>query len=71
MDKLLSVIVPTYNMEAFLEGNLASLIINHGMDRLEVLVINDGSSDRSSEIAHKFEHHYPNVFKVVDKSNDG
>lgn len=69
MDKLLSVIVPTYNMEAFLEGNLASLIINHGMDRLEVLVINDGSSDRSSEIAHKFEHHYPNVFKVVDKSN--
>lgn len=73
MEKLLTVIVPTYNMEMYLDKCLTSLIVGEPdcelMRKLEVLVINDGSTDRSSEIAHGYESRYPYTFKVVDKSN--
>lgn len=55
-------------MEKLLSRCLESLIIDN-MDLLEVLVINDGSKDRSSEIAHKYECKYPNTFRVIDKEN--
>ena len=68
--KLITIIVPTYNMEKYLHRALQSLVLSDGnMDKLEVLVINDGSKDRSSEIAHGFESLYPNVFRVIDKEN--
>ncbi len=73
MEKLLTIIVPTYNMEMYLDKCLTSLIVGEPdcevMRKLEVLVINDGSTDKSSEIAHSYENRYPNTFKVIDKSN--
>jgi len=39
------------------------------MPLLEVLVINDGSKDRSSEIAHSYQEKYPKTFRVIDKEN--
>lgn len=67
--KVLSVIIPTYNMEKYLRKCLDSLIISENMDYMEVLVINDGSSDKSSEIAHNYEKKYPLTFRVIDKEN--
>lgn len=55
-------------MEKYLNKCLDSLIVDN-MDLLEVLVINDGSKDRSSEIAHEYEKKYPNTFRVIDKKN--
>lgn len=70
MNKILSVVVPTYNMEALLERCLNSFIVNDaGMEQLEVIVVNDGSKDRSSAIAHEYENRYPQTFKVIDKEN--
>lgn len=73
MQKLLTIIVPTYNMEAYLDKCLTSLIVGDAdsrlMQELEVLVINDGSTDRSSAIAHGYEARYPATFRVVDKEN--
>lgn len=70
MQKLLTIIVPTYNMQDYLRHCLDSLIVsNEWLDLLEVLVINDGSKDKSSEIGHEFEMLYPNTFIVVDKEN--
>lgn len=69
MDKVLTVIIPTYNMENFLRYCLNSLLIKKNFKYLEVLIINDGSRDASSEIAHEFEALYPDVFKVIDKEN--
>ena len=57
-------------MEKYLRHCLDSLIVtNDLMDQLEVLVINDGSKDKSSEIGHEYEANYPQTFKVIDKSN--
>lgn len=55
-------------MEKYLNKCLDSLLIPE-LDAIEVLVVNDGSKDRSSEIAHEYESRYPNSFKVIDKEN--
>jgi len=70
-NKILTVIVPSYNMEAYLPKCLSSFIINDKelLQKLEVIVVNDGSKDRTSEIAHEFETKYPGVFRVIDKEN--
>ncbi len=68
--KSLTIIVPTYNMQEYLQRCLDSLIVGDDlMEQLEVLVINDGSKDRSSEIAHEYEQRFPQTFRVVDKEN--
>ena len=70
MQKLLTIIIPTYNMQKYLHHCLDSLIVSdEQLKQLEVLVINDGSKDKSSAIAHEYEHRYPNTFHVIDKEN--
>ena len=71
MNKILSIIVPSYNMEAYLPKCLESLIIDdiELFHKLDVIVVNDGSKDRTSEIAHNFEKKYAGIFRVIDKEN--
>lgn len=70
MEKVLSIIIPTYNMEKYLRRCLGSLIVSdENMNLLEVLVINDGSSDSSSSIGHAYELKYPQTIRVIDKEN--
>ena len=68
MNKVISILIPTYNMEKYLGRCLDSLLIEE-IDIVEVIVINDGSKDRSSEIAHSYEERFPNSFVVIDKEN--
>ncbi len=70
MNKILTVIIPTYNMEKYITKCLDSLLVSEdNMNLLEVLVVNDGSKDASSEIAHKYEDRFPQTFRVIDKQN--
>lgn len=69
MEKILTIIIPTYNMENFLPYCLDSLLIKRNLELVEVLVINDGSKDDSSKIAHTYADRYPQTFKVIDKEN--
>lgn len=71
MKKLVSIIIPTYNMEALLDQCLTSLILPDKEQRakLDVIVVIDGATDRSSEIAHGYESRYPETFRVLDKAN--
>ena len=70
MQKLLTIVIPTYNMQNYLHRCLDSLLLpDKQMEQLEVLVINDGSKDKSSTIAHEYEAKYPNTFRVIDKEN--
>lgn len=55
-------------MEEYLERCLNSLLIP-SIDNIEILVVNDGSKDRSSEIAHQYADRYPLSIKVIDKEN--
>lgn len=67
--KILTVIVPSYNMEALLGRNLQSLLISKNPQRLEVIVVNDGSKDKTLAIAKDFQHRFPETFTVIDKKN--
>lgn len=71
MNKLLSVVIPTYNMEKYLRRCLESLIVEEKdlFCMLDVIVVNDGSKDSSSAIAHEYGSNYPDVFRVIDKEN--
>ena len=66
-EKLLSIIVPTYNMERYLSRCLDSLLVSSIIEYIEILVVNDGSKDQSSAIAHNYQERYPQSVKVIDK----
>lgn len=71
MEKLLSIIIPAYNMEAYLDRCIESCIVDDSalIPRLEILVVNDGSQDNTLAIGHAWAHKYPGVVRVLDKPN--
>lgn len=66
---LVSLVVPTYNQERYLDQCLAS-IEAQTWSELEVIVVNDGSTDASSRIAHEHALRDPRII-VIDKPNEG
>ena len=64
-----SVIVPVYNMEKYLSRCLTSLI-NQTIDDLEIIVVNDGSTDKSDEIIKEYKKANNNI-RYVTKENGG
>lgn len=69
--KQLTVVVPAYNMEHLLPRCLTSLLRGKTLSSLEVLVVDDGSKDRSVEVAREFEARFPGVVRVIAKENGG
>lgn len=69
MKKVLSVIIPAYNIEQYIEKCLESFL---GFDNeIEVLLIDDGSSDQTSIIGKKYSLLYPNLIQYFCKENGG
>lgn len=69
MEKLLSVCFPCYNMEEYLERSVGSLLLPEVIDYMEIIIVNDGSNDKTIEIANYFRSQYPNSIVVIDKPN--
>lgn len=69
MSKLLTIVIPAYNMHDYLRRCLDSICVESVMDKVQVLVVNDGSTDDTSQIAHEYEQLYPHYFQVIDKEN--
>ncbi|SDL24689.1 glycosyltransferase family A protein [Tessaracoccus oleiagri] len=67
--KTLTLAVPSYNSAAYLHRCLDSMLPQD--DDLEVIVVNDGSSDDTSAIAHRYAAQHPGAVRVVDKPNGG
>ena len=71
IDLLFSVVVPVYNVEAFLEACLASLKHQSCQD-FEIIIVNDGSSDSSSLLYKEFVAKNPQLsIKIVEQPNRG
>lgn len=56
--KKVSIIVPVYNVEKYLKRCLNSLV-NQTLTDIEVILVNDGSKDKSQEIINEFKEKYP------------
>ena len=68
--KILTTVVPTYNMEKYLSRCLDSMLEdNMRKEKLEILVVNDGSKDSSLAIAKQYEKKYEGIVKAIDKEN--
>lgn len=67
--KLLSVAIPSYNSQDYLEHCVESLL--SGGEDVEIIIVDDGSKDRTAEIADNYEKKYPTIVKAVHQENGG
>ena len=65
-----SVIVPIYNVEGYIEKCLETLV-NQTLDDIEIILVNDGSKDNSALIAKKYLEKYPEKIVYLEKENGG
>ena len=69
-DPILSVIVPVYNVEDYLDECLGSLA-SQTLKEMEILVVNDGTKDHSQDIIDRYAERYPTLFLPLKKENGG
>lgn len=83
MQKLLTIVVPVYKVEPYINKCLDSCLIfktneqgekvldEELMNQLEVIIVNDGTPDRSAEMSREYVKRYPQTFRQIDKENGG
>ena len=67
--KYISFAIPSYNSESYMSHAIETILT--GGEDVEIIVVNDGSKDRTSEIGHEYAEKYPTIVRVVDKPNGG
>ena len=67
--KLLSIAIPCYNSEAYMEHCVDSLLV--GGEDVEILIVDDGSKDRTAEIADAYAKKYPTIIRAIHQENGG
>lgn len=65
-----SVIVPFYNVEKYIEKCLETLV-NQTLDDIEIILVNDGSKDKTVDIVEKYKEMYSNKIVYLEKENGG
>lgn len=67
--KILSIAIPCYNSQDYMEKCINSVLI--GGEDVEIIIVNDGSSDNTAKIADEYAAKYPTIIKAVHKENGG
>ena len=67
--KYISFAIPCYNSQDYMAHAIESIL--PGGDEVEIIIVNDGSKDKTSQIAHEYMDKYPDIIKVIDKENGG
>ncbi len=67
--KILSLVVPCYNSEKYMNKCIDSLLI--GGDDIEIIIIDDGSTDKTGEVADNYASAYPDICRVIHEENLG
>lgn len=70
MKSRVSIIIPVYNVEKYLEQCLNSVVVGSEVEQTEVIVIDDGSTDYSGEIADSYSKKYPFI-RAIHQKNRG
>jgi len=69
--KVLSIVIPAYNSEAFLDKCIPSFFSHEVLDKLDIIIVNDGSSDGTVEAAEKYCRMYPASIRLISQENKG
>ena len=67
--KYITFAIPCYNSQDYMERAIESVLV--GGDDVEIIIVNDGSKDRTEEIAKEYEEKYPNIVKAISQENGG
>ena len=67
--KLLTVTIPSYNSEDYMENAVKSLLGSR--DDVEIIIVDDGSTDRTGAIGDALEEEYPDVIRCIHQENGG
>ncbi len=67
--KLLTVTVPCYNSAAYMRHAIESILV--GGEDVEIIIVNDGSSDDTAAIADEYVNRYPSIVRAVHQENGG
>lgn len=69
--KVLSIIIPAYNSEQFLRKGIPSFLSLEVLDKLDIIIVNDGSKDDTRRIAEEYSRCYPDSIRVISQENKG
>ena len=69
--KYLSIIIPSYNTESFIDKNMKTFIDERLFNDVEIILVNDGSKDNTAKKAAEYEALYPGFVRFIDKENGG
>ncbi len=69
--KILSCVIPSYNSERFLDICIPSMLVPELLDKLEIIVVNDGSVDATEAVAQKYCSQYPDTVRLISQENKG
>ena len=67
--KYISFAIPCYNSQDYMAHAIESIL--PGGDEVEIIIVNDGSKDKTSQIAHEYMDKYPDISKEIEKENEG
>ena len=71
MEKILSIIIPSYNARKFLDKGIPTFLDPAVIDSLDVIIVNDGSTDDTAAIAEKYCRMFPNSIRLISQPNKG
>ena len=71
MEKILSVIVPSYNCRNFLDVGIPTFLDEAVLDKLDIIIVNDGSTDDTAAGAETYCHRYPDSIRLISQENKG
>lgn len=71
MEKYMTISVAAYNVESFLDQLMQSIVASKALDRIEVIIVNDGSQDGTEQKARYYQEKYPESVRLINKTNGG
>jgi len=67
--KLLTAAIPCYNSAAYMSRAIETLLT--GGEEMDIIIVNDGSSDDTQKIAEEYQRNYPSIIRVINQENGG
>ena len=71
MSKVLTIVVPSYNTKAHVDKCIPTMIDENFINDIEILLINDGSTDETESMLMKYALMHPQSIRVISKKNGG